>query len=71
MLKKKRSFKRLTELQLAKKIGVTEGYISKLENHPEKCNPTINLILKLSRELNINPMETFLFFIKDKKDQNQ
>lgn len=70
MLKKRRSSKRLTESQLAKKIGVTEGYISKLENHPEKCNPTVNLILKLSRELNINPLKTFLFFIKDKKDQS-
>jgi Predicted transcriptional regulator with C-terminal CBS domains len=70
MLKERRSSKRLTESQLAKKIGVTEGYISKLENHPEKCNPTVNLILKLSRELNINPLKTFLFFIKDKKDQN-
>ncbi|WP_271814129.1 helix-turn-helix transcriptional regulator [Clostridium beijerinckii] len=70
MLRKKRSFKRLTELELAKRIGVTEGYISKLENHPEKCNPTVNLILKLSRELNINPLKIFLFFIKDKKDQD-
>jgi len=70
MLKKKRTMKNLTELELAKRIGITEGYISKLENHPAKCNPTINLILKLSRELKINPTKVFLFFIKDKIDQD-
>lgn len=68
MLKRKRKMIHLTELELAERIGVTEGYISKLENHPEKCNPTVNLILKLSRELNISPIKVFLFFIKDKVD---
>jgi transcriptional regulator with XRE-family HTH domain len=66
MLKRKRKLKRLTESELAKVIGVTEGYISKLENHPEKCNPTVNLILNLARELRISPTKVFLFFVKDK-----
>lgn len=67
MLKKKREMRNLTELELAKRIGVSEGYISKLEKHPDKCNPTVNLILKLSSELMINPVRVFIFFIKDKK----
>jgi transcriptional regulator with XRE-family HTH domain len=67
MLKKRRLIKHITELELANKLGVTEGYISKLENHPEKCNPTVNLILKLSYALKIKPERIFIFFIKDKK----
>lgn len=70
MLKKKRIEKQLTALELAKKIGVTEGYISKLERHPELCNPTVNLILKLSKELKISPVKIFIYFIQDKKDQD-
>lgn len=65
MLKKKRIEKQLTELELAKKIGVTEGYISKLEKHPKSCNPTVNIILRLSKELEVSPVKIFIYFIQD------
>ncbi|UYZ37299.1 helix-turn-helix domain-containing protein [Clostridium beijerinckii] len=70
MLKKKRIRNKLTELELAKKIGISEGYISKLEKHPKLCNPTVNLILKLSKELKLNPVKLFIYFIQDKKDHD-
>ncbi|KFX54657.1 helix-turn-helix transcriptional regulator [Clostridium botulinum] len=71
MLKTKRIKKQMTELELAKKIGKSEGYVSKLENHPNRCNPGVNLILKLAKELSLSPVIIFLFFIKDKKDHDK
>lgn len=71
MLKKKRLKKQMTELELAKKIHISEGHISKLENHPEMCNPGVKLILKLSKELSLNPVKVFLFFVKHIKDQDK
>lgn len=66
MLKEKRNKFRLTQSKLAKKIGISKSYLSKLERHPAHCNPSVNLILKLSKELDLDPMEIFLYFIKDK-----
>ncbi|MCS6110352.1 helix-turn-helix transcriptional regulator [Clostridium botulinum] len=71
MLKKKRIKKQMTELELAKKIGRSEGHVSKLETHPEKCNPGVRLILKLAKELSLNPVKVFLFFVKHIKDQDK
>ncbi|MCS6103483.1 XRE family transcriptional regulator [Clostridium botulinum] len=68
MLKKKRVEKNLTELKFAKRIGISKSYVSKLENHPDKCNPTINLILKISKELELSPFFVFRFFIKNRKN---
>ncbi len=68
MLKKKRVEKNLTELRFAKRIGISKSYVSKLENHPDKCNPTINLILKISKELELSPFFVFRFFIKNRKN---
>ncbi|MCR1132288.1 helix-turn-helix domain-containing protein [Clostridium botulinum] len=46
---------------------MSKSYVSKLENHPDKCNPTINLILKIAKELGLNPFFVFRFFIKNRK----
>ncbi|KIL06890.1 Cro/Cl family transcriptional regulator [Clostridium botulinum] len=71
MLKKKRIKKQMTELELAKKIGRSEGHVSKLENHPSECNPGVDLILKLAKELSLNPVKIFLFFVKNRKEDNK
>ncbi|WP_315941050.1 helix-turn-helix transcriptional regulator [Clostridium botulinum] len=54
-------------MEICKKIGISKSYVSKLENHPDKCNPTINLILKIAKELGLNPFFVFRFFIKNRK----
>lgn len=66
MVKEKRKEKGLTQSKLAKNLGISKGYLSKLEKHPNICNPNINLILKLSKELDVHPVKIFLFFIKKK-----
>lgn len=61
MIKEKRKEKRLTQSELAEKIGKSAGYVNKLENR-KYTNVTIQIILKLSKELEICPVEIFLFF---------
>lgn len=63
MLKKKRIKKGLTQSKLAEKIGISKGYLNKLENGKYN-NTTIQVILKLSKELEICPVKLFLFFIE-------
>jgi len=70
MLKKRRIEKHLTQEELAEKIVKTKGYINKLENHPERCNPNVKLILKLSKELDIDPIEIFSFFAENRKEHD-
>lgn len=69
MIKTKRIEKHLTVREFAKILGISKSYVTKLENHPEKCNPTINLILKLSTILGLSPYFVFNFFLENRKDQ--
>lgn len=63
MLKNARKSKKLSQQALATKINVKRCYISRLENHPNTCNPSVKLVVKLSKELDCSPVELFLFFI--------
>ncbi|MCE5222036.1 MAG: helix-turn-helix transcriptional regulator [Clostridium sp.] len=66
MIKEKRKEKGLTQSKLAEKLGISKGYLSKLEKHPFICNPNVNLIIKLLKELEIHPIKIFIFFTKNK-----
>lgn len=66
MIKEKRLEKSLTQGQLAEKIGISESYMCRIEKYPHFCNPTINVILKISEELDIEPTKIFLYFINDR-----
>lgn len=66
LLKKKRTKKELSLSQLASRIGITKGYLSQIENYPHTCNPTINLIFKLSEELELSPYRVLYYFKKHK-----
>lgn len=63
-----RKEKRITQLELASKLGVCNSYISELENHPEACNPTLDIILGLAKYLKINPYNVLDYFIKSRND---
>lgn len=62
MLEQKRKEKQLSQRQLAENLGVSNGYISQLEKHPETCNPTVKFILRLSKELGIDHLDLFSYF---------
>nr|MCM0165635.1 helix-turn-helix domain-containing protein [Paeniclostridium ghonii] len=70
MIRRARKKRNLTQKQLAKMCGLTQGHISKLENfeHGDSL-PTLRHIIIIARELNLNPYKLASWFIF--KDQNK
>lgn len=59
-LKQIREQKGISKRQLAIKSGVAISYISELENEKNlKKNPTINVICRLAKALEVSPLELF------------
>lgn len=61
MLKNRRKTLGISQKRLAKRLGVNQGYMSKLENR-KFCNIKVNEIKILSKELKLDPIEVFMFF---------
>lgn len=66
MLKTLRKKKKLTQQQLADLCGLRQNYISVLERYPEKNNPTVLAIVNLSKALDIDKVDLFLYFAEKK-----
>ncbi len=64
MLESARKNKGLTQKQLSKLSGISQSYISKLEDSYFIHSPTITQIITLSRALDIDPLELADYFIK-------
>ncbi|WP_236886743.1 helix-turn-helix domain-containing protein [Clostridium beijerinckii] len=62
LLEEKRTEKELSLTELALKIGVSKSYLSKMEKHPSACNPTVNVIFRLSKELGISSYRILHYF---------
>lgn len=63
MLKKARKTKGLSQKTLAKKLDITQSYLSRLESNSKyNKNITIGLIKKISIELELDPVDIFLYF---------
>lgn len=58
-LKKYRQFNELTQEELAKKVNVRRETIARLEN--AKYNPSLELAVRISKELNAPIDELFIF----------
>ena len=61
MLKNRRKYLGMSQKYLSEKIGVSQGYMSKVE----RCvfsNVTVEFISNISNELILDPNEVFLFF---------
>ncbi|EKS4344876.1 helix-turn-helix domain-containing protein [Clostridium sporogenes] len=64
MLKAVRKDKGIKQKDLANRLGITQPYLSKLENNSiYKINVNVNLIKNLAMELNICPIAVFLYFL--------
>lgn len=61
MLKRVRKQKRMSQKNLAEKLGVTQSYISQLEKDKYK-NVGTDLIRKISTALEVDPVDLFLYF---------
>lgn len=70
MLKEERLKKGMQQKQLAKKLLISNCYLSKLENHPHKCNPTVKLILKIAEQLELEHIDIYTHFIENIKKVN-
>ena len=57
-----RKKKKLTQDELAKEVGVSQAYISKIESD-EFVNVTLIEIIKLSKALSINELEVAKYFL--------
>lgn len=71
MIRRRRKDKKITQLELASKLGVRNTYISELENHPESCNPTLDIILGLAKHLKVNPYRVFNYFIQSRENNKR
>lgn len=60
MIKNARAKKKITQLELAKKLNVSQSYMSKIENRKTKAI-SIDLILNLSSILEIDSVDLFIF----------
>jgi transcriptional regulator with XRE-family HTH domain len=64
-IKKYRKINGLTIKHLSDKVGITQSYISQLEN--DKVNPSLGTLKKIANALNINMIN---FFDCDREDDN-
>lgn len=62
MLRKARLNKRLTQAELGNLVGLSQGYISKLEsrNGYYDKNLSVHTLIKLSKILNLRPVDVFI-----------
>ena len=60
MIKNARNKKKITQLELSKKLNVSQSYMSKIENRKTKTI-SVDLILNLSSILEIAPVDFFIF----------
>lgn len=60
MIKNARNNKKITQLELAKKLNVSQSYMSKIENRKTKAI-SIDLILNISSTLELDPVQVFVF----------
>ncbi len=56
-LRKARTDKGMTQLQLAKSIGISEGYYSYIESGDRQKNMDIAMVMKLARALDMSTQE--------------
>ena len=60
MIQKARFNKNLTQKELGQYIGISQSYVSKIENRKTK-SLSVNKILSLSLILELDPIEVFKF----------
>lgn len=62
MLKRRRKKLGISQSKLAKRLNVDRSYLSKIENRRFN-NVSVEFIRKISKELKLNPIDVFLFFL--------
>lgn len=63
MIKEYRESKEISQSNLARQLGISKSYLSKLEDNTGRYskNPSLKLICALSDKLEICPVRTFIY----------
>lgn len=56
-IKEIRELKGVSQNKLAQMIGMTQGYLSKLESN--KKSPTLNMLIKIAEVLEVKPCQLY------------
>lgn len=56
-IKKYRKLKRITQKELARKINISQNFLSEIENH--KYDIKLSMLCKIAKELNVSPKNLF------------
>lgn len=67
MLKESRLSKGLTQKDVAEKLNSDRSYISRLENTPHRCNPSLHTLLLLSLIIGADRTLVFEYFAASKE----
>lgn len=68
MLKSARKAKGLSQKSLAESLGITQSYLSRLENRDKYDKKvTVDLAKKISEELDLDLIDVVLYFCKENK----
>lgn len=65
MIKRARLSKNISQINLANTLGISQGYLSKLENNTYS-NISLGLLFEIASALDICPLELVLFFANSK-----
>ncbi|MBB6716253.1 helix-turn-helix domain-containing protein [Clostridium gasigenes] len=64
MLKEARRRLRLSQKELAELSDVSQAYISKLELQKETCNPKLNQVIVIAKNLELNPRDLIVWLME-------
>lgn len=70
MLRESRLSKGLTQKEVAEKLNSDRSYISRLENTPHRCNPSLHTLLLLSLIIGADRALVFEYFAASKEEHN-
>jgi len=69
-IKEIRKYKGISQVELARKVGVDRSYVSKIENNTDNSSITLHTFLKIMNALEVSPYEIFEFCDNCKYKQN-
>ena len=69
MLKKLRLSRNISQRELSRKTGISQGYLSKIESNENTISPTIRFVCKISSALKTNPYKVAKYFIDKESEE--
>lgn len=71
MIKKIRTSLKISQRELSKRTGISQGYLSKLESNNSNISPTIRYICKIANALKVNPHQLTNYYIDKEMEESK